>query len=324
MRHHQQDAFKLGKRLLKPHTCLQIQVIGRLIQNQKRGVHKQSTRERDTHAPPTRKVLGCLGLHLLVKPQPVQNGRRTCLCGVAVERIQSLVNVLQALLHLGTLQPHQCIGLGFQSCLFFVHTHHGLQGRHVRGLNLTIQVVDVDVLGEVELPEAQRTQQGRLSAAIGADEAIAAAIVELDLCVGQEFVAVVEHRDGFQVDVARLRVACQDAGGGNVSGPVGVFWVYRQAGQVDAAAIGDGFQITGTAVCLAAALFGERLLLLGVRWHDDDLLVVVDDVGFACDACLYTLLGSYKALLRFVEAVSARQVMTTTGDASKQRAWPTL
>ena len=93
------------------------------------------------------------------------------------------------------------------------------------------------------------------------------AIVELQGCVGQQLVPVVEQREGFKVDVARLRVAGQDACGGAV---VQLKLLQRRGDGVgtDARVLrrqGAGAGGAGQRRLAAKLALGGGLLLLGVR-----------------------------------------------------------
>jgi len=51
VRDQQEDARELGERVLQPHARLQVQVVGRLVQDKQARVHEQRAREGDAHAP---------------------------------------------------------------------------------------------------------------------------------------------------------------------------------------------------------------------------------------------------------------------------------
>ncbi len=66
----------------------------------------------------------------------------------------------------------------------YTHLLHGhgddrLLGRAVRGRHLVLVQVDVNVLRDAEVAGAKRAQERGLAAAVAANQAVAAAIVEL-------------------------------------------------------------------------------------------------------------------------------------------------
>ena len=79
----------VGERIIRqirfqPVARFQIQVIGRLVEQQHVGLFEQQLRQRDAHLPAARKLLGAAGPIFLAKPEPVEHRAHLRLDRVAV------------------------------------------------------------------------------------------------------------------------------------------------------------------------------------------------------------------------------------------------
>jgi hypothetical protein len=118
-----------------------------------------------------------------------------------------LVNVRQARLDLGRhVALGQHLRLGLQARLLVVHLLHRLQGGLVGRRDLAIDEEHVDVVGNGELAGGDGFQHATFAAAVGAEQAVAPAKVELEAGVGEQLVAVEQQGKRVDLDVARLRV----------------------------------------------------------------------------------------------------------------------
>ena len=66
VRNKHQDPLVVAQLLLEVHTCLQVQVVGGLIQEQQCRLEEEGSGQRHSHTPTTRKVTALLLLHLCV------------------------------------------------------------------------------------------------------------------------------------------------------------------------------------------------------------------------------------------------------------------
>ena len=71
----------LAQVVLEPHAGLEVQMVGRLVEQQQRGAHEEGAGEGHAHAPPSRHVLGGAGHHGLVEAEAVEQHRGTDLEG---------------------------------------------------------------------------------------------------------------------------------------------------------------------------------------------------------------------------------------------------
>ena len=60
----------------EPQHAFEVEIVGRLVEQQKVGLREQHRRERDPHAPPAGKLLKRLGLRRLVEAEPLEDPRR--------------------------------------------------------------------------------------------------------------------------------------------------------------------------------------------------------------------------------------------------------
>eukprot|EP00162_Nutomonas_longa_P008328 comp18442_c0_seq1/m.32983 comp18442_c0_seq1/g.32983 ORF comp18442_c0_seq1/g.32983 comp18442_c0_seq1/m.32983 type:complete len:495 (-) comp18442_c0_seq1:250-1734(-) len=203
VRNDHQDAVVVLEILLEPHTCLEIQMVGRLVENQQHWTHKQRLGKRNAHSPASRKVLGLLGLHLGRKPKTVENLGRAALDHIRIELVKTLREQLNicilALLH------HHFLQLLFEQHALLVHiAHNSLKRRHLAGRHLAIKMVNVNVARNRNLARAQRMQKSTLSAAIVAEKTVSLAKVELEPRVLDQHLAEERQREILHMDVTAL------------------------------------------------------------------------------------------------------------------------
>ena len=138
-------------------------MVGRLIQQQECRRGKERPRERDTHAPATRHVLGH-GCHaLLAKPEPPQQLRRPRFELRRIELVELLVDERKPVV-VGPVLLHDIFRLLLQSRhLLHDVVNHGLKRGAVGRLRLLVQVVDIHVIRNRNLrdPASKRRKRGR-------------------------------------------------------------------------------------------------------------------------------------------------------------------
>src|SRR3546814_6609333 len=88
-----QEAFQ-------PHRRLQVEVVGRLVEQQQVGVREEQRRKRDAHLPPAREAVERLCLHRLVEAEADQDARGARRCGVGVDRSEEHTSELQSLMRI--------------------------------------------------------------------------------------------------------------------------------------------------------------------------------------------------------------------------------
>ena len=197
--------------LLEPHGRLEVQVVGRLVEQQQRRTEIEGARERDAHAPAAAEVAALLLLHLAGEAEAEQDARRLDLAQVRVELVEALVDLADLLLRLHVVELGEALGLALQLLDLLVGLEHRLERRLVGRRDLARQVVHVDVVGHGHLAVRYGRQYGRLARAVEADDAVAAAVVELQLGVDEQLLAVEGQRELMDVHVAAVRVRRQHA-----------------------------------------------------------------------------------------------------------------
>lgn len=127
--------------------------------------HKQRSRQRHPHPPPTAHVLRRPLHHLLAEPQTMQNTSRLCIKRVRVQLLQLLIRRVQR--HLVHVVRHrQVLDAFFEFCdFFFGRGNDEVDGVDVGGLSFAADEVDVDVFGNFNIPLGDRLQEGGLGGA---------------------------------------------------------------------------------------------------------------------------------------------------------------
>ena len=79
--------------LLQPQGGLEIEVVGRLVEQQQIGASKQESRQHDPHAPATRERVERALLGRVIEPEPVQDAGRPGRRAVRLLVLQAFVNL---------------------------------------------------------------------------------------------------------------------------------------------------------------------------------------------------------------------------------------
>lgn len=115
-----------------------------------------------------------------------------------------------------------------------------LEGAQVGGRGTLVEQVDVDVFGDGVLAGGDGLEESTLSATVLAQQAVAAAKVELEGAVGDEDATVEDETGGGDLDVAAGRDGGQDAGGDAVGQAVLVHLVGEALDRVHLVGRGGG------------------------------------------------------------------------------------
>jgi hypothetical protein len=134
----------------------------RLVEQEQVGLDEEGPRERDTHSPATRHVLRRLGHHRRGEAETVEDRaglglehRRVHLLNLLVDGLErELVDVVGDREVLGELLEPLDLGLG--------RGDNVVERVDVRRLDGTADEVDVDVVGDLNVPLGDRLQEGRL------------------------------------------------------------------------------------------------------------------------------------------------------------------
>ena len=218
--------------LLQPHTGLQVQMGGGVIEQQQRRLDEQSLGEGDTHTPSTGHILGLLLDGLLVETETsqdeggadVESGRVHALltlshCKLGTIKnvsITYLVNVLK-LSRLGAVLLENVLSELLETCqLVLGFADDPLEGAQLSLGGTLVQEVDVDVLRERELASSNGLEKSGLSATVLAQETVAATICDFERGVVEKDLSVEHKRGGSDLDVARSLERGKDTGGNAV------------------------------------------------------------------------------------------------------------
>mmetsp|Transcript_38342 Transcript_38342/g.90937 ORF Transcript_38342/g.90937 Transcript_38342/m.90937 type:complete len:555 (-) Transcript_38342:297-1961(-) len=196
--------------LLEPHARLEVEVVGRLVEQQQRRPHKKRPREGHAHAPSPRHVLRGAGHHLLAEPEPVQELRRADLKGRRVKLLKALVDGLQPFI-LGAALSHDLLLKGLEPLQLLADVvHHRVQRSHFRGGNLVVKVVEVHMLWDRNLSLCETLQEVGFTTSVLANETITPANCKLDRTLLDEFDTVQAQAEAVNFDIASSWPRSQD------------------------------------------------------------------------------------------------------------------
>jgi hypothetical protein len=225
--------------VLEPQHGVQVEVVGRLVQQQEVRLHVQRAREGHAHAPPAGQRARRAAHHRVVEREAAQQGHRARLGAVGVDLLQALPHGRQAggggvgrrgsrrgccglvaaaplaaaaaaaaalcaarPLHLGLERP---LLLEQRRALRVARDDGVERGPLVPG-HLLLHVQDLVPLGDaLDVPVRQRAQQRRLAGPVAADEAVAPPAREGELPVLDEVLAAVGDAEALEAQVARAR-----------------------------------------------------------------------------------------------------------------------
>ena len=147
---------------LEPDNGAEVEMRRRLVEQEQVRLNKEGPRERDTHPPATRHVLGRLGHHCRREAETVEDRtglglehRGVHLLNLLVDGLErELVDVVGDREVLSELLEPLNLGLG--------RGDNVVEGVDVRGLDGTADEVDVDVVGDLNVTLGDRLQEGRL------------------------------------------------------------------------------------------------------------------------------------------------------------------
>ena len=118
--HHRRVGFQ---EVFKPQGRFQIEVVRRLVEQQKVRFGKQQSRQRHPHFPTARITIQGPPLHFLVKAEAHQDARGAGRGGVSVDRNQPFVQFAQPV-RVGAM-----LGLIHQACTLDIARQHSLERR---------------------------------------------------------------------------------------------------------------------------------------------------------------------------------------------------
>ncbi len=161
----------VGKILLQPVACFQIQVIGGLVEQQQVGFFEQQFGERDAHLPAAGKFLGAFVPLLVRETEAGKHGAHLRFDGVAVAVAEFAIQLMEAIGHLRVLRTGGIQLAHFVGKLFHLHFHllQGSEDRHAFGEYAAAgkreavlrQVAGADAARDAELAVVERLHAGQ-------------------------------------------------------------------------------------------------------------------------------------------------------------------
>ncbi len=171
---------KRASQRLQPERRLQVEVVGRFVEQQQVGVGEQRGRQRHAHAPAAGEFLHRARLRGFVEAQAGEDGGGAGRGRIGADRAQAFVDLGQAVRFGG-------IRLGQQRKTFGVALQHGIEQRGVAGGRFLRHGRDARARSEADVAAVQRefahdrAQQGGLAGAVAPDQADAAAGIDREV-----------------------------------------------------------------------------------------------------------------------------------------------
>ena len=159
---------------LQPHDGIEVQVVGRLVQQQQVGAAHQRPRHVQPHPPAARERAHRPALIVAVESQPVHQRRRAAGGVIAADGRVAAVQVAELHAVIGLFGPCQC---GFDRAQLRIPIQHELDRLALAGIQLLRHIGDRQLRGHVETAALGRElathqfQQARLAAAVLAGDA---------------------------------------------------------------------------------------------------------------------------------------------------------
>ncbi len=189
MRDQHEGERVVGKVLLQPVAGFEIQMIGRLVQQQQVRLFEQQLGQRDAHLPAAGEFLGALVPLLVREAEAGQNRPHLRFDGVAVAVTEFTIQVMEAVRHLRVFRAGGIQLAHLMRELFHLHFHllQRRENRHALGENAAAgerkavlrQVAGADAARDAELAVVERLharqhlEQRGFAAAIRAHQACA-------------------------------------------------------------------------------------------------------------------------------------------------------
>jgi hypothetical protein len=189
VRDHQQHAGILQQPLLEPEHRIEIEMVGRLVEQQQIRRHHQRAREIQAHAPAAGEIRNRLAMRLRLETEPVQQPAGACFRVVAVDVGHLLVRDGNRVPILGRHRG----GFGFDD-----RVNPGVAGddeidRGIRQRRRFLRdACDAQARRQIEIAlvgldlALDRREQARLAAAVAADHTDARAVVQREVDIGQQ------------------------------------------------------------------------------------------------------------------------------------------
>ncbi len=213
---HQQRPLELvGEPLLEPDDRLDVEVVGRLVEEQHVGVEGEDAGEGDAHLPAAAEALGGAVVGVGADAEAGENRLGAGFQVVAAAVLELLLGVAVALEERGELLvPHRLAHLRLHGADLLAELdgagaggHHLLQGRAAGHLaDVLGEVADDRLLGAADLAgvglllAGDQAEDGGLAGAVGADQAAAGAGEDLEARVLEQDLGAVLLADAGQMD----------------------------------------------------------------------------------------------------------------------------
>ena len=185
----------------QPQHAVQVEVVGRLVQQQHVRLQEHRRSQCHAHSPSAAQRSRGPALRRLAEAELVQRGGRARLGTVAVDGREAVVDGHEGLAVLG-LAGGQPRGLRQQCGALCVGVEHLLQRSALRPLHLLRDEVTAQVRREArDLPARDAAKESTLAAAIFSDQAVAVALQQAQGGGRQQLVAVDGDGDVQEADV---------------------------------------------------------------------------------------------------------------------------
>ena len=210
VRHDEERRLLLGKQIaLQPDARVEVEVVGRLVEQQQLGAEEERACEGESHAPAARERCGGRFLLGRVEAEAGEDRARSRLARLASMSLKLLVHSNQRIAcrrrrivrrtFIGCGRVESSLQLDFL-CEEFgatrVRCEKGLHGAQSGGAHLLLDVEDIEGCGEpAEGAVGNVLEQRRLATTVGSDEPILSPGAQGEACVREELDRVSTYRE---------------------------------------------------------------------------------------------------------------------------------
>ncbi len=194
-----QGAAIIAQKPLEPQRRLEVEMVGRLVEQQQVGLGEEDRRKRDPHTPAARQICNGPALHRLVEPEPGENARGPARRRMGVDLDESSLDFG------GSQRLRPGLPLGDQAGTLVVGGEDRFKRVRVPARRFLRQKTEPMATRQLDRPAirmqraADQVEQRRFAGAVAADQADLAALGDLrarPVNEGPPADAVCQARDG--------------------------------------------------------------------------------------------------------------------------------
>mmetsp|Transcript_11801 Transcript_11801/g.24379 ORF Transcript_11801/g.24379 Transcript_11801/m.24379 type:complete len:283 (+) Transcript_11801:1120-1968(+) len=205
--------------IVEPNDGIEIKMVCRFVQHQKRWFDKEGTSQRNSHSPTSRKHLGRFGLHFRGKSETRQDSVGLSLCGIRSHVGQFLHNNTEAIDGFVTLVTgidlgHQFLFLLDEAPSNLVSLEDGFHSGSIVCHDLLFDVQKVDAGRKNQIAGGNHLEESRLTPTVGTNQTVSASVGNVQGRILKQYFSGSGNRKVGNVNVQRilpLGILCVDS-----------------------------------------------------------------------------------------------------------------